>query len=382
MGLQKIQQKKKEKGKMKIGKNIDNAIVYCEGNFGGMDGKTANGLVRHSKKYKIIGVIDSSKAGQDTGSVLDGSPNGIMIYEDIMACLEKNGEKDIKTFIYGMAPLTGLFSKEDEQVMFYAMEKKLNIVNGLHEFLTDKSHFSKKAEECGVKLHDIRKPKAVNELLVFTGNILKVRCPKIAILGTDSAVGKRTSSTILTRALCEKGLKAVMVATGQTGLIQGAKYGVALDAIPEQFISGAMEKAVCRAWDHEKPDIIIIEGQGALSHPAYLSSCFIIRGSQPDAIIVQHPPKREFLGDYPKIKMPTLESEINLLESFSGKPVIGITLNHENMASSEIDETIIEYEKQFNLPVNDVLTYNCDCLIEKILSFFPVLKRQMQKQAN
>ena len=365
-----------------MNKNIDKAIVYCEGNFGGMDGKTANGLVRHSKKYKIISVIDSSRAGQDTGNILDGSPNGIMIYKDIMACLKKNDKKDIKAFIYGMAPLSGLFSKEDEKVMFYAMENKLDIVNGLHEFLTDKSHFFKKAKECGVKLYDIRKPKTASELNVFTGDISKVKCPKIAILGTDSAVGKRTSSTILTKSLCEKGLNAVMVATGQTGLIQGAKYGVALDAIPEQFISGAMEQAVCKAWDQEKPDIIIIEGQGALSHPAYLSSCFIIRGSQPDAIIIQHPPKREFLGDYPKIKMPTLESEINLLESFSGKSVIGIGLNHENMTTSEIDEAIIEYGKQFNLPVTDVLTCDCDSLIEKILSVFPALKKQMQNQLN
>jgi uncharacterized NAD-dependent epimerase/dehydratase family protein len=365
-----------------MGKSIDKAIVYCEGNFGKMDGKTANGLVRHSKKHEIIGVIDSTRAGQDTGNILDGNPNGIMIYKDIKACFARNGKKDIKTFIYGMAPMSGLFSKADEQIMFHAMEENLNIVNGLHDFLTDKAHFAKKAKDCGVELCDIRKPKGIGELGVFTGNISKVKCPKIAILGTDGAVGKRTSSTILTKALCEKGLNAVMVATGQTALIQGAKYGIALDAIPEQFISGAMEKAVCQAWDHEKPDIIIIEGQGALSHPAYLSSCFIIRGSQPDAIIVQHPPKREFLGDYPKIKMPTLESEINLLESFSGKPVLGIALNHENMTTSEIDETITEYQDQFDLPVTDVLTYNCDCLIEKILSEFPALKNQIQKQLN
>lgn len=361
-----------------MGTNISKAIVYCEGNFGRMDGKTANGLVRHSKKHEIIGIIDSTRAGQDSGNVLNGNPNGIMIYKDIRACFNTNGNSDIKTFIYGMAPLSGLFSKDDEKVMFYAMEKKLNIVNGLHEFLTDKSHFSQKAKECGVELYDIRKPKGASDLGVFTGNISKVKCPKIAVLGTDSAVGKRTTSTILTKALCDKGLNAVMVATGQTGLIQGAKYGVALDAIPEQFISGAMENAVCQAWDHEKPDIIIIEGQGSLSHPAYLSSCFIIRGSQPNAIIVQHPPKREFLGDYPEIKMPTLESEINLLESFSGKPVIGITLNHENMTNSEVEDTIVEYQKQFNLPATDVLIHTCDCMIEKILSLFPALKDRME----
>ena len=31
------------------------AIIYCEGHFGKVDGKTANGLVRHSEKYKIEG---------------------------------------------------------------------------------------------------------------------------------------------------------------------------------------------------------------------------------------------------------------------------------------------------------------------------------------
>ena len=46
------------------------AIVYCEGNFGALDGKTANGLIRHSEKYKILSVIDSEKAGMDSGVVL------------------------------------------------------------------------------------------------------------------------------------------------------------------------------------------------------------------------------------------------------------------------------------------------------------------------
>ena len=35
------------------------AIVYCEANFGDVDGKTANGLVRHSEKYDIVAVVDS-----------------------------------------------------------------------------------------------------------------------------------------------------------------------------------------------------------------------------------------------------------------------------------------------------------------------------------
>ena len=355
-------------------KNYNNAIVYCEGNFARMDGKTANGLVRYSNKYNIFGVIDSTLAGKDAGEILGDCSNGIMIYKNIEECLDKNEKHDINTFIYGMAPLSGVFSDQDEQIMFYAMEKKMNIVNGLHEFLTENERYNNKAKECDVNIYDIRKPKTIDKLSIFSGDILKVKCPVIAVLGTDSAVGKRTTATILTKALCDKGLNAVMVATGQTGLIQGAKYGVSLDAIPEQFISGEMEASVYMAWEQEKPDIIIIEGQGSLSHPAYLSSCFIIRGSQPDAIIVQHPPKREFLGDYPQIKMPSLESEIALLESFSGSPVIAVTINHENMISSEIDKTIEEYQNKFKLPATDVLLKNCEPLIDKILITFPELK--------
>ena len=106
-------------------------------------------------------------------------------------------------------------------------------------------------------------------------------CPRIAVLGTDGAIGKRTTATILTEALNDRGIKAVLVGTGQTGLIQGARYGVALDAIPCQFCSGEMESAVVEAFEGEHPDVIVVEGQGALSHPAYLTSSFILRGASP-----------------------------------------------------------------------------------------------------
>lgn len=352
------------------------AVVYCEGFFGEMDGKTANGLARHSDRYKIAGIIDSTKTGLDAGQVLDNKANGITIYKDIRESLKGKGGS-VKTFIYGMAPLSGSFSSKDRDVMFYAMEQNLDIVNGLHDFLTDDDAFVQKAAECNVQLHDIRKRQNDKQRQVFTGDIAKVKCPKIAILGTDSAVGKRTTSVLLTQALQKLGLNALMVATGQTGVIQGAEFGVPLDALKEQFISGEMEKAIVEAWEAKKPDIIILEGQGSLSHPAYLSSCFIIRGGQPEAIIVQHPPGRENLGDYPAIKMPRLEDEIELIEVFSKSPVIGIAINHENMSDSEVDETITAYQSQFERPTTDVLRFGCDSIVTKILSTFPQLQAKL-----
>ena len=54
----------------KLGRVGSTAVVYCEANFGKIDGKTANGLVRHSETYDILSVIDSEKAGLDSGLVL------------------------------------------------------------------------------------------------------------------------------------------------------------------------------------------------------------------------------------------------------------------------------------------------------------------------
>jgi len=349
------------------------AIVYCEGHFGGMDGKTANGLVRHSSRYRIVAVIDSTKVNRDAGKVLGGAPNGIPICRDLSHALERQ-QRAPKYFIFGMAPLGGIFSEPQRQIMFRAMEDGMHLVNGLHEFLNDDQSFVEKAQACGVGISDIRRPKATKDLQVFNGSIFDVACPIVAVLGTDSAVGKRTTSTLLTQALQKRGLNAVMVATGQTGLIQGAKYGVALDSIPEQFISGEMEAAVVAAYRGEDPDLLIIEGQGALSHPAYLSSCFIIRGSRPDAIILQHAPYRERLGDYPRLPMPSVKSEIKLIEVFSGAKVFAIALNHELMTKGEVEVAVDRYEERHGVTATDVLLDGTDKLVQAVLSAFPDLQ--------
>jgi uncharacterized NAD-dependent epimerase/dehydratase family protein len=351
------------------------AIVYCDNQFGKMDGKVANGLARHSEKYEILGIIDSSKAGLDAGEYLDGLKNGIPIFNDLNEAIDQLDDLP-DYFIYGIAPLEAFLNEEQRQIVFSAIEKGMDIVNGLHEFFTEDEEFILKAREHGVKIDDIRKPPAKKDLHLFSGRILDVEIPIVTVLGTDSAVGKRTTSVLLTDALRKKGLKVAFVATGQTGLIQGAKYGVAIDAIVEEFMTGEIENAVMEAYDNEHPDIIIVEGQGALSHPAYLSSCAIIRGAMPSAIIVQHPPKRKNLGDLPYMPMPTLESEIKLIEIFSRSKVIAITLNLEDMTDEEIKETITEYEKTFQLPTTDVLKYGCKKLVKRIFEAFPELPKK------
>jgi uncharacterized NAD-dependent epimerase/dehydratase family protein len=228
-----------------------------------------------------------------------------------------------------------------------------------------------------VTILDVRRPRPQKDLRTFSGRISEVTCPRIVVLGTDCAIGKRTTATILTSALNALGIKAVMVGTGQTGLIQGAAHGVALDAIPSQFCAGEMEAAVVEAFEAESPDVIIIEGQGALSHPAYLTSGFILRGSQPHGVIVQHAPGRRARADFPDMPMPSPATEINLIETFAETTVIGLTINHEHMVDAEVSAAITRYELELGIPVTDALTRPVSDLAEMVIGAFPELRSKI-----
>ncbi len=352
------------------------AIVYCEGNLGAIDGKTANGLVRHSEMYEILAVIDSEKAGLDAGAVLDGAPNGIPVCKDLSTALARWACVP-DAFIFGMAPATGMLSPRERVLVLEAMSLGMNVVNGLHEFLSDDPEFIAAAEVANVTIRDIRKPPAKKDLRTFSGRIAELTCPRIAVLGTDCAIGKRTTATILTRALNDYGVKAVLVCTGQTGLIQGARYGVALDAIPSQFCAGELEATIIEAFEVEDPDVIIIEGQGALSHPAYSTSSFILRGSCPDGVVLQHAPGRMHRCDFPQMAMPSPASEISLIEMFADTRVIGLTINHENMTDVELEQAIARYECQLDIPVTDALSRPTELLVHMVLAAFPQIEETL-----
>jgi uncharacterized NAD-dependent epimerase/dehydratase family protein len=305
-----------------------------------------------------------------------GKPNAIPICRNLADVFMRAGCVP-DYFIIGMAPLSGMLSSHERGVVLEAMGFGMNIVNGLHEFLNDDMEFAAAGRTNSVEILDVRRPREKKELRMFCGRIAEVTCPRIAVLGTDGAIGKRTTATILSRALNDRGVKAVMIGTGQTGLIQGARYGIALDAIPSQFCSGEMEAVVVDAFEDESPDVIIIEGQGALSHPAYLTSTFILRGARPDGVILQHAPGRINLGDFEKTAMPTPASEINLIQTFADTKVIGLTINHEHMTKAQVSKSIKEYEADLGIPATDALTRSPERLVEMVVSAFPKLRGKL-----
>jgi len=321
-------------------------------------------------------VIDSAKAGLDSGSALGERPNGIPICRDLAEAVAIAGRVP-DCFIFGIAPASGMLSTAERRVVLKAIRLGMGIVSGLHEFLNDDPEFAEASAASGVLIHDVRRPRAKKDLRLFSDRLRQVDCVRIAVLGTDCAIGKRTTATLLTRALNDRGIRAVMVGTGQTCLMQGARYGVALDAIPSQFCAGELEATVCEAFDRERPDVIVVEGQGALSHPAFSTSSFILRGCRPDAVVLQHAPARISRCDFPHMLMPEPASEIRLIETFSDTRVIGLTINHEHMTDAHVSDAILRYERELGIPITDALTRPPERLADMAVAAFPELEEKL-----
>lgn len=344
-----------------------------------MDGKTAAALVRHSEIYSIVGIIDSSLAGKDAGEELGEEKKNIPIFFDLNQALETLAYTP-DCYIYGKAPLKTFISLKERLFLIEAMKNGMDIISGLHEFFSQDAELSHIAALNGVQIKDIRKPPPLKDLHIFTGQISKVNVPVIAVLGTDCACGKMTTAVELNKTLNTLGLKSVLVATGQTSLMQGAKYGITTDALITQFVVGEVENVVVRAFENERPDIILVEGQSSVSHPAFMSSISILKGSMPDGVILQHPPARKFRCDFPALVMPTPESEIKLIETISETKVVAIALSHEDLSRDEVQQIIEEYESQLHLPTTDVLSGGCQKLIQALSQQFPKLKKKMERE--
>ncbi len=202
----------------------------------------------------------------------------------------------------------------------------------------------------------------------FSGKIEEVKSYTIAVLGTDSAIGKRTTAWILVHALRAEGYKAELIGTGQTAWMQGAKYSMVLDSIINDFVSGEIEHAVHSAWVNEKPNFIILEGQGSLLNPAYPGGFELLAAGRPDVVILQHAPARKEYDGFPDYPIHSVSKQIKAIEIISGKPVIAVTINHENMTAKEVDKVCNEYKELYEIPAFDVLLNGADKLVKTILN--------------
>ena len=355
-----------------------NAIIYCEGAFGTTNGKTAHGLARQTRRYNILSVIDSRYAGLDVGEVLDGKPNKIPIYDSTQKAIEaaKIIGKPATHFVIGLAPDGGRLSPELREEVIKALMYGLNVDSGLHDFLSGDYDLSTLAIENEKKIRDVRKPPDIKDLHFFSGKIEEVKALKIAYLGTDSAVGKRTSALILTDALQSKGYNPEMIGTGQTSWMQGIRYGIILDSLINDFVTGEIEHIIWTAWKETTPDILIIEGQGSLMNPAYPGGFEILAAGRPDIVILQHVPARLDYDGFPGYPIHSIDKQIQAVECISGKPVIAISINHEGLDKGEIPMVCEEITKFTGLPAFDVLLDGADGLVDVIIPYLRKIKEE------
>ncbi len=341
------------------------ALILCEGAFGLPDGKTANGLVRYTERYLVLGVIDSRLAGGDAGNILDGVPNNIPIFASIEAALtELNPKPDYA--VIGIAPDGGLLPFEYRCAIVKALRLGINVDCGLHTFLGDDAEFVTAAKAGGARIRDVRKPPRRDGLHFWSGKIREVAAKKVVVLGTDSAIGKRTTALLFHKSLQGHGIKSAIVGTGQTSWFQGIPHTIVMDSIVNDFVVGELEHITWQAWRDLNPDVIIIEGQGCLTHPAYPGGFEIMSACRPDAIILQHAPAREFYDGFPEWRLAGIGREIAILKLLTPAPVIAITINHEKITDAQIDSIVAEYEAHYGVPVCDPLKHGCAKLISAL----------------
>jgi uncharacterized NAD-dependent epimerase/dehydratase family protein len=333
------------------------AIVFCEGAFRTTNGKTAHGLVRRSRRYRVLSVVDSTCAGQDAGSLLDRRPAGIPVHSSIPSAVRAARERGLPAthLVIGLAPDGGRLEARDRRAVLQAVDLGLHVDSGLHDFLTEDPEIAARAVLRGVRLRDVRRTPTRGELHAFTGRIEQVGALKVAVLGTDSAVGKRTTAWALVDALEAARRRALLIGTGQTAWLQGAEYGIILDSLINDFVAGEIEHAVWRAWSETGAEVLVLEGQGSLMNPAYPGGLELLAAGRPEAVILQHAPARKDYDGFPGYPIQPLERQIQAVELLSGRPVAAVTVNHEGLAIEEVPEVCAALARRTGLPVLDPL---------------------------
>ncbi len=297
--------------------------------------KTAHGLIRDSSRFRIMGVIDTKAAGKDAGEVLHGVHKNIPVMATFSELKEAIGTPDYA--IIGMATKGGILPESLYPTIEEVLKAGMNVINGLHQPLSEIPAFQEIMEQSGSKIYDIRKSKPFNQLHFWKGKIDEVKALKIGVLGTDCGLGKRTTAKLLMNALQEAGVNAAMIYTGQTGWLQGINHGFIFDATPNDFIPGELEHAIYSCWEDLKPDVILIEGQASLRNPGGpCGSEFIISGKLDGVILQHHPLRTKFLHlEYYPANIPDPADEIHLI-GLLGAPTWAITLN-----SSGVDRDLL-----------------------------------------
>ena len=318
------------------------------------DAKTAHGVVRYGTD-EVVAVIDPSHAGKRVSDVMPQLGSDAPIVGSVSESLAFAPT----ALLIGTAPKGGGLAPEWRAAVLEAIAAKLEIVSGLHDLLDEDRELHVAATAAGTTIWDVREPPQVP---LFSGDAYGVRAPIVLTVGNDCAVGKMSVALEVVRAANAAGKNARFVPTGQTGILI-AGWGISVDRVIADFAPGAAEQLVLYAA-HEGADLIVVEGQGAINHPAYAPvTLALMTGAAPDALILVYAPRRAHIESY---GTPTLayaeaiEVHERLLQTMKPAKVVGVALNTWGMDEAEARAEIARARDATGLPADDVVRFGAE----------------------
>jgi uncharacterized NAD-dependent epimerase/dehydratase family protein len=344
-------------------------VILAEGAFELHYGKTATGVIRYGRD-EVVAVIDSTKAGQDVSQALNlDLGKGIPVVKDIYAALPYQPD----TLLIGIAPQGGNLPTTWRWQLLTAMEKGLNLINGLHVFFSEDEELQTAANTYGVTIWDVRRPP--NKRLVSSYTPHRPGSHTILAIGSDCATGKMTAMLEMNREAQRRGLASDFVATGQTGIMISGN-GLPVDRIISDFAAGLVEEMVLDFAS--KNDWIFVEGQGALNHPGYSPvTLSLLHGALPDAMIFCHKAGTTGIEGYANCPFPPLkrmieinEEAVNLLHRQHNSKVVGLSILTSHLSKQEATDEIKRLEDETSLPATDIIRFGPAKLMDALIKHF------------
>jgi uncharacterized NAD-dependent epimerase/dehydratase family protein len=342
---------------------VSRLAIFAEGLFAKHTGKTAHGVIRYGTR-EVVAVIDSSCAGRTASEVEPFCAKPVRI----VATLEEALEHEPDTLLIGVAPPGGKLDPDWKAVLLAAIDAGLSLEAGLHTQLNDDPELHYAAERRGVELRDLRL--APPDLTVPRGPYTRPDSVKVVhSVGSDTVIGKKVVTLELDRAARERGLRSVYVPTGQTG-VAIAGWGIAVDHVISDYVAGAAERLVLDGA--ERGDLLFVEGQGALFHPAYSGVTLgLLHGSAPDLLVLVHKPNATHNRNYPDLPIPPLNELVAAYESATApvRParVAAIALNTSDLDEDSARAAIAEAERETGLPADDVVRFGPERVLQAVL---------------
>jgi uncharacterized NAD-dependent epimerase/dehydratase family protein len=322
--------------------------------------KTAVGVLRYGD-HEVAAVVDRTLAGDRVREHVPDVPDAPVVAS--VADVD-----DVDALLIGIAPIGGEFDDSWRPDVRTALERGCDVVAGLHYYLADDEEFARLADEHGAELRDLRRPP--DDLTVSDGTASDVDPPVVLTVGTDCSSGKMTTTFELVAAARERGVDAAAVPTGQTGIMV-AGDGIAVDRVVADFAAGAVEQMVeARARDH---DLLVVEGQGALCHPAYSGvTTSILHGAMPDALVVCHVAGREAVHGYEHVPIPPPGEYAARYEAVAdpvtSTRVAGGALNTQRIADDgRARERVRDYGDAIGAPATDPVRFGVDPVLDAVL---------------